>query len=119
MFIAATHPPLFFLDDSPNGYSWLVKIMKQSGPSPDADASLLFFHNEIIPLARRFDVLVSESNDSVVRKHQAVELWSLFPYFCVAPHDLVTTLPNLSPVLIRAMKDKKYPQLLVRFITNN
>ena len=89
--------------------------MRQNGTFPDtAQTSLLFFQDEIIPLARRFDVLANETEkDAVVRKQQAIEFWSLFPTFCVFPRDVATSLPKLAPVLVRAMKDKRYPQLLV------
>ena len=89
--------------------------MRQSGTLSDTThPSLVFFQQQVIPLARRFDVLASETEkDTVVRKQQAVEFWSLFPAFCVFPRDVVSSLPKLAPVLVRAMKDKRYPQLLV------
>jgi len=106
---------LCFSGGSPNGFSWLVRIMRQNAQfSGTAQTSLQFFQDEIIPLARRFDVLAKEGEkDTMVRKQQAVEFWSLFPSFCVFPRDVVTSLPKLAPVLVRAMKDRRYPQLLI------
>lgn len=99
----------------PNGYAWLVQMMRQSGPPVGAVCdSLSFFQDQVLPLARRFDTLAGDGSiDDVSRRNLAAELWSLFPGFCVHPKDLSTSLPKLAPTLVRAMKDKRYPQLLV------
>jgi hypothetical protein len=89
--------------------------MRHSGPPVGTGcASLAFFQDQVLPLARSFDALPKESSiDDISRRHHAVELWALFPGFCVEPKDLATSLPKLAPILVRAMKDKRYPQLLV------
>jgi NUC173 domain len=41
-----------------------------------------------------------------------IQLWSMFPCFCVAPTDLTTAFGTLAPVLANAMQDTRYPDLL-------
>jgi hypothetical protein len=110
-----------FLGKVPNGYAWLVQIMRHSGPPVGTGcASLAFFQEQILPLARRFDAVPRENSiDDISRRHHAVELWSLFPGFCVEPKDLAISLPKLAPVLVRGLKDKRYPQLLVSSLVPN
>lgn len=116
---AHKHNPSLTLSSSPANdrveFSWLLNIFRQAGPPIGSGCeSLSFFHERILPLARHYDSL---AKDGGVRgkqlQQQAANLWALFPCFCVRPKDLATSLPNLAPILVRAMKDKRYPKLLV------
>jgi NUC173 domain len=96
--------------------SWLLKVMRLGGPPTGVGcASLAFFQNDIVPVIHDFDT--AECNgDFNTRRQIVVELWSLLPCFCVRPNDIAASLPKLAPFLVRAMKEKKYPQLLVSHI---
>jgi len=42
-----------------------------------------------------------------------MDMWSLFPVFCTGPPmDLVSTFPKLAQILVKAMSDKRYPQIV-------
>ena len=73
-----------------------------------------FFHETVLPLARHYDALsVKHSSKADFYKRQVLELWALFPLFCRHPTDLLDSLPKLAPIIVRAMVDERYPQLVV------
>jgi ribosomal RNA-processing protein 12 len=110
-FWALVDFPQLYVENTTSNYSWLVKVMRLAGSSMATGcASLAFFHNEVIPLTREFDVNIGLSNG---HRQNFVELWSLLPCFCDKPTDITVSLPKIAPILVRAMKDKRYPQLLV------
>jgi hypothetical protein len=43
-----------------------------------------------------------------------IDLWGLFPSFCLQPLDIEVTFPALAQTFVKAMGDKRYPELLVR-----
>jgi hypothetical protein len=78
---------------------------------------LAFFQGTILALARKCDTataapsLTAAEADS--QKARVLELWSLLPAFCSNPADVEVTFPTLSQTLIKAVADKRYPQLVV------
>lgn len=95
--------------------AWLLRVMKQAGPPAGRECAFLgFFQDNLLPLARQFDTWANKntSHGSEQELH-AAGIWALFPCFCVHPKDLESALGRLAPVLVRAMKDKRYPELLV------
>jgi hypothetical protein len=89
--------------------------MKLSGPVvASQEVNLEFFQNEVLPLARRFDALsVKGTQGAAVYRSQVVKLWDLLPLFCYNPADLNTSLQKLSPILVKAMNDQRYPEFVV------
>jgi len=86
---------------------------------------LAFFQTYVLGLARRCDVAGDETAsgggvgavEASMQKGRVVELWSLFPAFCgggggCGPEDMAKSLPVLVQILVRAMGDLRYPQLL-------
>jgi hypothetical protein len=99
-----------------NTYVWLIDILKTSGSISSANNSLnlSFFQDHILPLARNFDGLsVKRTAQAAFFRAQVTKLWGLFPVFCRRPADLVQSLPNLAPTLVKAMTDQRYPELIV------
>ena len=94
---------------------WLFKILRASGTySMGASHSLAFFKDHILPLARHFDTFAVEKTDNnVACRGYVVDLWSLFSCFCLDPVDIRVSLPGLVPILLRAMKDERYPEIIV------
>jgi hypothetical protein len=76
---------------------------------------LAFFQQSVLSLARQWDGLsVNHPEKAAFHKGRVMDLWNLFPCFCLHPGDLETAFPVLSPILIRAMSDKRYhPHLVV------
>ena len=78
------------------------------------DLKLTFFHENVLPLARHYDALsFKEQSKSSSRRSLVLGLWALFPCFCRNPTDLDSCLPKLAPLLVRAMNDTRYPELVV------
>ena len=104
------------LKATPNRYSWIMNVMKLSGGViSDNELHLSFFHEQVLPLAREFDTLYVKgaTAGNVAFRSQVIDLWALFPVFCRAPVDIDVALPNLAPILIKAMSDEKYPEFVV------
>lgn len=97
---------------------WLLPLMKVAGSIGGTyEVKLAFFHQSILPLARYYDAL-SMNEPSKASSHRSVilALWALFPCFCRNPTDLESSLPKLAPLLVRAMNDVRYPELVVSFM---
>lgn len=107
-------PKLCSTDNCQN-YSWLLIVMRLAGPPTGVGCtSLAFFQDEVVPLARQIDnAAANKSGNSNAQRLIVVELWSLLQCFCVRPNDLMLALPKIASILARAMKDKRYPELLV------
>jgi hypothetical protein len=102
--------------------AWILSTMKVAATTAQAtQPRLAFFQSEVLGLARSCDKLAATS--SVVEKNihhrRVVDLWSLFPCFCKAPSDIETAMPTLTASLSRALEDKRYPELLVRFFVES
>lgn len=76
--------------------------------------SLSFFQQTVLPLARFYDSQAANgAANSLKRKRTVLALWGLFPCFCRRPTDLEAVFPGLAPLLVRAMNDVRYPELVV------
>lgn len=96
-----------------NHQSWIVDVMKEAGSMvTDHPMHLSFFREIVLPLARKFDVMYAKHSTPSYRT-AVVHLWSLFPVFCRAPADTGTIFPNLAPILVKAMNDRRYPELAI------
>ena len=99
--------------------TWLLPVLKSASASASAHhrPNLAFFQGTILALARKCDAataapsLTAAEADS--QKARVLELWSLLPAFCSNPADVEVTFPTLSQTLIKAVADKRYPQLVV------
>lgn len=96
-------------------YVWIVDVMKMSGSvSTNIPLHLSFFQNHVLPLARHFDALaVKRPTVDAVSRSQVTKLWSLLSIFCQRPADLDVAFPSLAPILVKAMSDQRYPELIV------
>lgn len=94
---------------------WLLDTMKASGTlDNEGRLQLSFFQEKVLHLARHFDVLAVNSPEKApMLKGRVVDLWGLFPSFCRYPNDIAESFPKLAPLLMRAMNDDRYPQLVV------
>jgi ribosomal RNA-processing protein 12 len=102
-----------------NDLAWVLNVIKSS---VSADSSpyrprLAFFQSHILGLARNCDAASASDNltavEASIQRSRVIDLWSLFPSFCVHPMDIETTFPALAQTMVRAMGDKRYPELLV------
>lgn len=78
--------------------------------------NLSFFQKDVLGMARICDKLAHSTSSNATRniqKLRVIEIWALFPCFCIGPADLPLVMPTLSTTLSRAMEDKRYPQLVV------
>jgi hypothetical protein len=90
-------------------------MMNTSGSfSENSRLHLSFFHRKVLPLARHHDTLSGKDPAKFLfYKGRVLGLWSLFPCFCRRPADFASAFPILAPVLVRAMNDERYPELVV------
>ena len=99
---------------------WVLSILSKalSNQASPYRPRLAFFQTYILGLARKCDAAsaangVTAAQSSISKSH-VIELWSLFPSFCVDPIDIEEIFPSLAQTLVKAMSDSRYPQLLVR-----
>lgn len=101
--------------------TWLLPVLKSASASASAHhrPNLAFFQGTILALARKCDVATAAASltaaEADSQKARVLELWSLLPAFCSNPADVEVTFPTLSQTLIKAVADKRYPQLVVSF----
>jgi NUC173 domain len=97
-----------------NEYVWIIDAMKASGSVTSTPLHLAFFHDQILPLARHFDALAAKHPTGADSLRVFVtKLWGLLPVFCQRPADLDEAFPKLAPILVKAMSDRTYPDLIV------
>ena len=102
--------------------TWLLPVLKSASASTSAHhrPNLAFFQGTILALARKCDAATAASSltaaEADAQKARVLELWSLLPAFCSNPADVEVTFPTLSQTLIKAVADKRYPQLVVSLI---
>jgi hypothetical protein len=89
--------------------------MRSSGSTNEGSRPhLQFFQQEVLPLARLCDGLrIKDPKHGNHHRNCVVAIWALFQTFCHDPEDMKVSLPDLVPLLIRAMGDKRYPELVV------
>jgi ribosomal RNA-processing protein 12 len=101
-----------------NERAWILDVIKSSLPrgSSPYRPRLAFFQSHVLELARKCDAASAADNitalEASIQKSRVVDLWSLFPSFCVNTSDIELTFPSLAQTLVRAMSDKRYPQLM-------
>lgn len=102
--------------------TWLLPVLKSASASTSAHhrPNLAFFQGTILALARKCDAATAAPSltaaEADAQKARVLELWSLLPAFCSNPADVEVTFPTLSQTLIKAVADKRYPQLVVSLV---
>jgi len=98
--------------------TWLLPVLKSASASGSAHhrPKLAFFQGKILALARKCDAASAASSltaaEAAVQRTRVIELWSLLPAFCGNPADVEITFPTLSQTLVKAVGDKRYPELV-------
>ncbi|KAL7464586.1 hypothetical protein ACHAXS_004926 [Conticribra weissflogii] len=113
--------------------AWLLPLLKQSASTASSISSELgsmpatsamekshisFFQGQVLNLARKCDAASADGHRTVaeasIQKSRVVELWSLFPSFCVHPMDMKENFAALAKTLVKALGDhSRYPKLIV------
>jgi hypothetical protein len=112
--------------------AWLLPLMKQSAPLFASESAvtmmftettmktthLSFFQGRVLSLARRCDAASADGHRTVVevsiQKVRVVELWALFPAFCLCPVDMKDNFAALAKTVVKALGDyTRYPKLIV------
>ena len=111
--------------------AWLLPLMKQSTSSTFGKSTWLvgndditsrthlsFFQGNVLSLARKCDAASADGHrtvaESSIQKARVVELWSLFPLFCVHPLDMKESFGNVAKTVVKALGDHgRYPKLVV------
>lgn len=105
--------------------AWLLPLMKQSVASTltvDDDGitsrtHLSFFQGNVLNLARKCDAASADDHrtaaEASIQKARVVELWSLFPSFCVCPLDMKENFGSVAKTVVKALGDHgRYPKLI-------
>lgn len=102
-----------------NERAWILNAIKLSVSTDSSPyrPRLAFFQSHVLGLARKCDSASASNNLTVVeasiQRSRVVDLWCLFPSFCLHPLDIEVTFPALAQTIVRAMGDKRYPEILV------
>lgn len=92
--------------------AWLLPVLKSFGTLSAVRPSMNFFQDTVLGLARECDTLAAVHKNEI-SKARVVDLWSLFECLCSGvPSDFSQIFPNLVPILLQAMGDKRYPKLV-------
>jgi hypothetical protein len=106
-----------------NERAWILSVAKTSltNQSSPYHPRLAFFQTHVLGLARKCDLasasVKSTAAESSIQKSRVVDLWSLFPSFCINPTDIEVTFQTLAQTLVQAMADVRYPQIMVSACT--
>jgi len=112
--------------------AWLLPLLKQSAGTASSTSSGLglmpatstmekthisFFQGQVLNLARKCDAASADGHRTVaeasIQKSRVVELWSMFPSFCVHPVDMKENFAALAKTLVKALGDySRYPKLI-------
>ena len=113
--------------------AWLLPLMKQAAPSTSLDQNsaatvftaasttkshLSFFQGRVLNLARRCDAASADGHrtaaEASIQKARVIELWVLFPAFCVCPMDMKENFAALAKTVVKALGDhSRYPKIIV------
>lgn len=108
--------------------AWLLPLMKQCTDSSRRSTTiddctalkthLSFFQGCVLNLARKCDAATADGHRTAaeisIQKARVVELWSLFPSFCVYPIDMKENFESASKTVLKAIGDyARYPELIV------
>ncbi|EOY09219.1 ARM repeat superfamily protein, putative isoform 3 [Theobroma cacao] len=94
-------------DDISYSNVWLVPILKDYV----VGASLRYYMESIVPLAKSFQLASSKVKKSVIRQDlqdRAHGLWGLLPAFCRYPIDMHKTFKALAELLIDILKEDSF-----------
>jgi hypothetical protein len=109
--------------------AWLLPLMKQSTDSLRRSTTsddcitrkthLSFFQGNVLSLARKCDAATADGHRTAaeisIQKSRVLELWSLFPSFCVYPVDMKENFESVAKTVLKAIGDYvRYPALIVR-----
>jgi len=109
--------------------AWLLPLMKQSAATTTATAGtgidvavtsrtrMSFFQGRVLTLARKCDAASADGHRTAaevsIQKARVVELWSLFPAFCVCPMDVKENFGTVAKTVVKALGDHgRYPKLI-------
>jgi ribosomal RNA-processing protein 12 len=97
--------------------AWLLPLMKTSATAVTPQRPHLeFFQSTVLEMARRCDAYSAAANvkkaDAKAHRARVLDLWELFPCFCQSPVDVDAAFPSLAQILMRAMGDSRYPELV-------
>ena len=84
--------------------------------SKHTHSSLLFFFNNIIPVAKACHVAAQQTtNPALKRRYQTyvTDLWNMFPSFCVCADDAAVAFEQFGNSILGAMTDRNYKELSV------
>jgi hypothetical protein len=108
--------------------AWLLPLMKQSAAGTGSKSAaadditsrthLSFFQGNVLNLARKCDAASADGHrtaaESSIQKARVVELWSLFPIFCIYPLDVQENFGSVAKTVVKALGDHgRYPKLIV------
>jgi hypothetical protein len=113
--------------------AWLLPLMKQSttsssetslsslASSATVKTHLSFFQGRVLNLARRCDAASADGQrtaaEASIQRSRVVELWALFPTFCLHPLDVKENFAALAKTVVKALGDhSRYPKLIVSFL---
>jgi ribosomal RNA-processing protein 12 len=107
--------------------AWLLPLMKQSSSGTALPSSshgaltskthLSFYQGRVLNLARRCDAASADGHRTAaeisIQKSRVIELWSLFPSFCVHPLDMKENFSTVAKTVVKALGDHgRYPKLI-------
>ena len=117
--------------------AWLVSLMKPSAStssslavssslipgtmlasSATTQTHLATFQGRVLNLARRCDAASADGHRTVaeasIQQSRVVEIWGLFPSFCVHPLDMKENFGALAKTVVKALGDhSRYPKIVV------
>lgn len=106
-----------------NERAWILDVIKSS-LSIDSNPyrpRLAFYQSHVLGLARKCDAASASDNltavEASIQRSRVIDLWGLFPSFCLHPLDIEVTFPALAQTFVKAMGDKRYPELLTIICT--
>jgi ribosomal RNA-processing protein 12 len=93
--------------------AWILPLLKSSGTVSAIRPNMAFFQGRVLGVARQCDAYAT-TNPSPANKSRVVDIWSLLTCCCCsgASQDFAKEFPALAPILVRAMGDERYPQLV-------
>jgi len=105
-----------------NDRAWILPIIKSSSSlTLNIPMNLSYFQSHVLAMARKMDAKTSGGGGGNKKKTRAekaiyqsrvIELWSLFACFVGKPVDLEVSFMGVAGILVKAMGDSRYPQLV-------
>ncbi|KAL3791491.1 hypothetical protein HJC23_011522 [Cyclotella cryptica] len=105
--------------------AWILPLMKQGATmttpvyteSSTVKTHLSFFQGRVLFLARRCDAASADGHrttaEASIQKSRVIDLWALFPSFCLYPVDMKENFAALAKTVVKALGDHtRYPKLI-------